>query len=366
MLKKFISIILSLVIFAAFPFSVSADDNHIRVYVNGDAIEAKGVIVSDRTLLPMRAFLEKTGFVVEWNDAEKRVGAKKDGFDLSLVIGEKSMTVNGTSVELSSPAVIIDSATYVPVRAIGENVGYKVDWYAPSRSVHLYKEEKESQFYKNANSVMPTLSFVVGTGEHEEIFGETRSQYDCYSYKNMPEVRAHEYGNLLCTDYGYEYDSMQLGDSYSKHYIYTNGDVVTDIAVVTDDTVSYVNIYPDINADNYSDVDANIHADMGKYQPKGVLEYYEGTQIPKFTYISGVVVDSIDRDENGNEIYIYRASQIDVFEYVNFLRDYGFEYTEDTGMSFDGTYNYVLCKNDEYISISSSMFSNKIYIVTYR
>ena len=366
-MKKIICIILTFCILVAFPCVSFAVDNHINVFVNGDLIDAKGVIVSDRTFLPMRAFLEKIGFVVEWNGSEKRVVAKKDGFNIDLVIGENSMLVNEKVIELSTPAVIIDGSTYVPIRAIGENVGYTVDWYTPSRSAHLYKDDLDLKLYKHANSIMPTLVSVVGSGDEEAaVLGDIRSFYDHYSYKNMPEVRAHEYGNILCTDYGYEYDSLELGDDYSKHYLYTIGDVITDIEVVTVDSVPYVNIYPDINSDNYSVDDAEIFAKIGKYEPKGVLEYYEGTKIPKFTYISGIVVDTIDRTEDGNEVYIYRASMIDVNEYINYLCDYGFEYTQDTGIGFDGSYNYVLCKNNEYISISSSMFSNKIYITTYR
>ncbi len=365
-MKKIICIILTFCILVAFPCVSFAADNHINVFVNGSRIDAKGVIVSDRTLLPMRAFLEKTGFVVEWNGSEKRVVAKKDGFNIDLVIGENSMLVNEKVIELSTPAVIIDGSTYVPVRAIGENVGYTVDWYAPSQTAHLYKEGMELNLYKTANSVMPSLVSVFGSGNEEEIQGEVRSFYDHYSHKNMPEVRAHEYGDILCSDYGYEYDSLELGSDYSKHYLYTIGNVITDIEVVTVDSVSYVNIYPDVNSDNYSIDDAKIFAKIGKYEPKGALEYYDGTQIPKFTYISGIVVDTIDRTEDGNEVYIYRAPMTEVAEYISFICDYGFKYTDDTGIGFDGSYNYVLYKNDEYISISSSMFSNKIYITTYR
>ena len=65
-MKKIICIILTFCILVAFPFVSFANDNHINVFVNGDLIDAKGVIVSDRTFLPMRAFLEKIGFVVEW------------------------------------------------------------------------------------------------------------------------------------------------------------------------------------------------------------------------------------------------------------------------------------------------------------
>ncbi|MDU6032304.1 MAG: copper amine oxidase N-terminal domain-containing protein, partial [Peptoniphilus harei] len=57
----------------------------------------------------------------------------------SLVIGEKEINANGKKIAIDSPAVIKDARTFVPLRAISEILGAKVDWDASSRSVKISK-----------------------------------------------------------------------------------------------------------------------------------------------------------------------------------------------------------------------------------
>ena len=52
-----------------------------------------------------------------------------------MTIGYNQLTVNGKTIMLEVPAKLINDTTMVPVRAIAESFGSKVDWDGSTRTV---------------------------------------------------------------------------------------------------------------------------------------------------------------------------------------------------------------------------------------
>ncbi len=73
------------VIFLSASVSASAAAE-IPVYVNGTPIQSDvpAQIISDRTMVPMRAIFDSLGAEVEWNDAEKKATAKLGDITVSI------------------------------------------------------------------------------------------------------------------------------------------------------------------------------------------------------------------------------------------------------------------------------------------
>lgn len=92
-------------------------------------------IINSRTMVPLRSIFEAMGAIVDWDSASRTVTAVRGTTTISLTIGSSSLNVNGRSVKLDSPAIIVDSRTMVPVRAIAESFGADVDWIASARTV---------------------------------------------------------------------------------------------------------------------------------------------------------------------------------------------------------------------------------------
>lgn len=88
------------------------------------------VIVDGRTLLPARALVENAGGTVEWDHADKRVTLKYKGREIVMWLDHHVAFVNGKPIELDVPPQLINARTFLPLRFIGENLGYKVDWYS--------------------------------------------------------------------------------------------------------------------------------------------------------------------------------------------------------------------------------------------
>lgn len=95
------------------------------------------IIKDDRTMLPIRLVAETLGAEVTWNEAEKSVTIVKGDTVMVIYIGSDYALVNGSPVELDSPAFISNSRTYLPVRFISENLGATVNWNAETRQVTI-------------------------------------------------------------------------------------------------------------------------------------------------------------------------------------------------------------------------------------
>lgn len=138
-MKKTLSLMLAVILTMGLmvPVSVSAAQNSISVMVNGEAVsfDVPPQIINSRTMVPMRAIFEKLGLYVTWDDASKTVYAKNTDISIAMQVGSDFFTRNGKEIYLDSPAVIRDSRTLVPVRAISEALSMKVDWNGDTRVV---------------------------------------------------------------------------------------------------------------------------------------------------------------------------------------------------------------------------------------
>ncbi|TMV51647.1 copper amine oxidase N-terminal domain-containing protein [Paenibacillus mesophilus] len=99
------------------------------------------VNVDGRTMVPLRAIFEALGAKVEWDGATQTVTATKDDINISLTINSNEALVNGKKVTLDVPAQLINEKTMVPVRFVSEALGADVQWDNYSRSVIIKNKE---------------------------------------------------------------------------------------------------------------------------------------------------------------------------------------------------------------------------------
>ncbi len=96
---------------------------------------AEPQIVDDRTMVPLRAIFEALNVQVNWDGNTKTVTATGRDRQVVLTIGQKEISVNGTKTEIDVPAMIISDRTMVPVRAVAQSLGCNVDWVADTKTV---------------------------------------------------------------------------------------------------------------------------------------------------------------------------------------------------------------------------------------
>jgi uncharacterized protein YkwD len=92
-------------------------------------------IIQGRTLVPLRQIFEYFGADVTWDGETRTVTASTTTKKVQLGIGESTAYVNDKPVILDVPAIIISSRTMVPLRFISESLGAKVEWNGDTRTV---------------------------------------------------------------------------------------------------------------------------------------------------------------------------------------------------------------------------------------
>lgn len=114
------------------------DDPTMTINGTKTAIDAEGtvpVIVNDRTLMPVRAFVEGIGGSVEWDGDARKVTLTYEDRTIELVIDSTDATLNGNAKELDTAPVIINDRTMLPIRFIAESFGFVVSWDGETKTV---------------------------------------------------------------------------------------------------------------------------------------------------------------------------------------------------------------------------------------
>ncbi len=182
-MKKLIMIISIILLFvSAGTVSASGD---IKVVINNKELycEDKPVIVDGRTMLPLRAIGEAMGCEVIWVSGTQTANLKNESTIVSMQIGNTNITrVKRTNQEqkllqTDVAPMLINSRTYIPVRAFAEALDAVVGWdgttntvmivydttlkYAGNYAVDTYAGNGERQKH---DSGLSTMSFVSPEG----------------------------------------------------------------------------------------------------------------------------------------------------------------------------------------------------------
>ena len=116
-------------------------------YINGKAqiLDAAPINRNNRTMLPVRFLANAFGVDndgIKWDAATRTATLTNSEVTIVVTIDAPSMTVNGETVVLDSPAIIEQNRTYLPVRAIANALGVSNDniaWDAATNTATLVK-----------------------------------------------------------------------------------------------------------------------------------------------------------------------------------------------------------------------------------
>ncbi len=116
-------------------------------YINGasQTLDAAPINRNNRVLLPVRFLANTFGVAndgIKWDAATKTATLTNSEVTIVVTIGASSMTVNGQTVALDAPAIIENSRTYLPLRAIANALGVdnsNIAWDAATSTATLIK-----------------------------------------------------------------------------------------------------------------------------------------------------------------------------------------------------------------------------------
>ncbi len=94
---------------------------------------------ANRTYVPVRFVVEFLGGSVLWDSTTKTITISLGG-EIKLTVGSDVAYVNGKAVKLDVPVFIKDNRSFVPLRFIAENLGFKVEWNENDKTIKITRQ----------------------------------------------------------------------------------------------------------------------------------------------------------------------------------------------------------------------------------
>lgn len=102
------------------------------------------VLLSDRTLVPIRAIMESVGGTVGWDEVSQTVTLTYQGDTIRLVIDSTEAYLNDAVSTLDVAPVTINDRTMMPIRFIAEGFLFTVEWDEGTQTVTIRVPAGES------------------------------------------------------------------------------------------------------------------------------------------------------------------------------------------------------------------------------
>ncbi|HWQ76722.1 MAG TPA: stalk domain-containing protein [Syntrophomonas sp.] len=130
-MKKKLAVCLCLVLLlTSFAVPALAADPVPRVVIDGQQVsfDAAPVIDNGRVLVPLRAIFEQMGARVDWDEDSATAAAVKGDVTVKVTVGSTAPTINEETRTIDVPAQMMDSRVYAPLRFVCEAFGGTVTW----------------------------------------------------------------------------------------------------------------------------------------------------------------------------------------------------------------------------------------------
>lgn len=171
-IKRIVCLCLVLLMVLCLTPVFSENEPSVPIYLEGKLV-ANGILLQDRTFVPIRFLSEALGFDVLWDGDARSVTVSNGGLTNVLYIGKTSaMRYSGElqeEIKMDVAPMLMHDRTYVPLRYVAESLDCGVQWQGATGQVHL-----QTPIYMELNG----LSFSTATLSEEEMLSYFGGAYD--------------------------------------------------------------------------------------------------------------------------------------------------------------------------------------------
>lgn len=183
------------------------------IILDGKLMHVHAMLVNSLTYVPIRAVAEHMGAKVDWDHDSRTVTVRKEDAMIRFAVGSTIASINGRSV--TTPASFIrEGMTFVPLRFLSETLGLEVAWDGQSWTVHLTSPPKAVNTQDGRHQVEQAEPFPSALGSGLIESGEpTTVQTTTQSEAEMGGSHIPKGPNLEIDEYRYQ---VAAGDSLWK------------------------------------------------------------------------------------------------------------------------------------------------------
>lgn len=111
----------------------------VHVFFDGveESLREPAILRGGRTLLGLRETFDRLGAVVYYDSSTRQVTAWRAERTILIQIDRPEAMIDGRTVTMDQPPIIVGSSTYVPLRFLSEALGAEVKYVSSSNSAFI-------------------------------------------------------------------------------------------------------------------------------------------------------------------------------------------------------------------------------------
>ena len=156
-MKKRILALIMVAVMAVVLLPMASAATTIKLVIDGKTIvpTVAPYVENGTTLVPLRVISETLGASVSWNGVQRQATIQTAAYKVVFTIDSPNYTVNGDSKTLANPARGINGSTMVPIRAFAEAIGAVVDYKDGTAIVNYFTNMKGTLKISGSTTVQP-------------------------------------------------------------------------------------------------------------------------------------------------------------------------------------------------------------------
>lgn len=158
MWKRLLSFILTITLIFGMTVTTFAASGDINIFVNGKEVSNDAYVNEEgKVMVPLRQRAEELGYIVTWDNAEKRVTISNKYNTIHLKIGESSVIKNDKNINMDTKSIIKDGKTFVPIELFSNtlNLILGLDDKHQVLNINQFTNNQE-EFFKVSNDTEMT------------------------------------------------------------------------------------------------------------------------------------------------------------------------------------------------------------------
>lgn len=227
-MKKVMALLVLCAVMLALPTAPAAAQGDIGVIVNGRSVAFTAdsgypyIDENFRTMVPLRATMEAAGAAVGYDPATQTAIVITENSRIEVPLGTDYLYSNNKKIENDTVAVAKNGRTYLPIRAVLEAAGYKVEWNGDSNCVIANSFSCSSeQLVPYHTSSLATLVENILAGNVVCIDGQYYATPE--HVRMLSTVQLHYSGDDLNTAIYPQADRYSLADVTEEDYGWVSG-----------------------------------------------------------------------------------------------------------------------------------------------
>ncbi|MFD0620688.1 copper amine oxidase N-terminal domain-containing protein [Paenibacillus sp. GCM10027629] len=213
--------------------SFAANAKGTEIIVNGVKLNARATVIEGTTFIPYRSLFEAMGAKIGFDKDAQEISAEIDGGTMYLWMGEDIVEYKNKRYFLPEPIRTIEGSIYVPLRFIGEALGYQIVYNQDYNRITFTKFG-----YGADDSIRKTLTGYLQEDKHKplsDLFSQDYPYPDILYVNEASEsfprvfpiknyetwVNKIEYldNNTAVVHAGYSYETQVLNESSETRFV---------------------------------------------------------------------------------------------------------------------------------------------------